>query len=345
MTLLYIAIAILLIGLLVLVHEIGHYTAARLTGVPVHEFAIGFGKRIFTRKRKGIIYSIRLIPFGGFVAFADAEDEGGIDSYYRQPVWKRLVVTVSGPFMNFVLAFLIIIVFAMAGGLTQAVPYVGAVEPGKPAAEAGILPDDRILRINGVDIGDNVGLITQTINEAEGKPVDVLVERGGQRVSLVMVPEYREQEQRYLIGITPRLESYYMGFGQSVAFSGAMMVDMVRQLLQFLFGLVTQGKGGDQVASPIGIVSVMTETARVHGIKSFIDIAVFLSVNLGLFNLLPLPALDGSKVIFLLVEAIRRKPIPPEKEGLVQTIGFGLFILLFIFLAGRDIARLIGWIQ
>ena len=124
-----------------------------------------------------------------------------------------------------------------------------------------------------------------------------------------------------------------------------MTVRMVGELLNFLGGLVTQGKGGEQMGSPIGIVDSMVTTAMQEGWQSLVLIAGFLSVNLGLFNLLPLPALDGSKVIFLIIEWVRGKPIAPEKEGIVTAIGFGLFILLFIFLAGRDIARLFGWMQ
>ena len=115
------------------------------------------------------------------------------------------------------------------------------------------------------------------------------------------------------------------------------------EILRFLFGLFTHGTGADQLGSPVGIVSEMTKVAQQYGIINYISIAVFLSVNLGIFNLLPFPALDGSKVIFLIVEGIRRKPVPPEKEGLVQTIGFVLFIGLSIFLVGRDVARLFGW--
>lgn len=346
MNLLYIVISILLIGFLVLVHEIGHYTAARLTGVPVVEFAIGFGKRLISKKKNGIIYSLRLIPLGGFVAFAEADDENGIGNYYKQPVWKRLVTTVSGPFMNFVVAFLISIVFFISGWATpKAVPIVGVIAENTPAAKAGLMLNDKFIKINGVNIGEDVSLISKTITEAGDKPVDILVERSGKPVSLVITAKYNEDEKRYMIGITPKQIPVPMGFGESLANSVDNMVLMVKELLNFLFGLVTQGKGGEQMSSPIGIVSVMTEAAQTYGLLSLISIAVFLSVNLGLFNLLPLPALDGSKVIFLIIEWVRGKPIAPEKEGIVTAVGFVLFILLFVFLLGRDIAKLIGWMQ
>lgn len=345
MTVLYVVIAILLIGFLVLVHEVGHYTAARLTGVPVVEFAIGFGKRILTKKKNGIIYSLRIVPFGGFVAFADASDENGIGNYYKQPVWKRMLVTVSGPLMNFVVAFLILLVYSLSAGVPQSAPIVAQVTENSPAAAAGLMTDDRFVSINGVDIGDDVELMRKLINESQGKPFDAVIERSGAQKSVVIAPEYNEEQKRYMVGITTGSVTVHYTFGQALSFSAQNMVLMVKELLSFLGGLVTRGEGAGDVASPIGIVSVMTETAQQYGLQSFISIAVFLSVNLGLFNLIPLPALDGSKVIFLLIEWVRRKPVPPEKEGIISAVGFGFFMLLFVFLAGRDIARLLGWIS
>jgi regulator of sigma E protease len=345
MTLLYVVISIILIGFLVWVHEAGHYTAARLTGVPVVEFAIGFGKRIISKKKNGIMYSLRLIPFGGFVAFADANDENGIGNYYKQPVWKRLITTVSGPLMNFIVAFVVLIVYSMAGGVQQVVPMVGTVTAGSPAAEVGLQPGDKFITINGVQIGQDVDLMRKAINETAGKPFSVVIERNGKQSSLIITPKLDSTTKSYIIGITVGQIPMHMGFGQALSFSVENMVNMVKELLQFLGTLVTQGKGANDVASPIGIVSVMTQQAQQYGLQSFISIAVFLSVNLGLFNLIPFPGLDGSKVIFLLIEAIRGKPVAPEKEGIITAIGFGLFILLFIFLAGRDIARLFGFIK
>jgi regulator of sigma E protease len=174
----------------------------------------------------------------------------------------------------------------------------------------------------------------------------VVIEREGRQIPLVLTAEYDKEQNAYMIGITMALSEQPVRYGiaRAAVYSFQTMVAVVKELLEFLFGLVTQGKGAGDVASPIGIVTVMTQQAQQYGLQSFISIAIFLSVNLGLFNLLPLPALDGSKVIFLAIEGIRRKPVPPEKEGIITAVGFGLFILLFIFLAGRDIARLFGWV-
>lgn len=349
MTFLYIVIAILLIGVLVLVHEVGHYTAARLTGVPVIEFAIGFGKRIWSKKsgKTGIVYSLRLVPVGGFVAFADSNDENGIANYYKTAVWKRLVTTVSGPLMNFALAFLLAVFYLMAIGLPTVLPNVGSVNEGSPAQAAGVQVGDRFLRIRGVDVQGDVEKIRVEINASKGSAFDAVIERDGREIPVVITPVLAGDGENYIIGITigQQGEPTRYGFFESIKMSFQIMVNAVTMLLQFLVGLVTRGEGGENFASPIGIVDVMVNTAQQNGWQSFVDMAIMLSVNLGLFNLLPLPALDGSKVIFLLIEWVRGKPIPPEKESIVTLIGFGLFILLFIFLAGRDIAKLFGWLQ
>jgi regulator of sigma E protease len=338
MTVLYVVVAILLLSFLVLTHEAGHYTAARLTGIPVKEFAIGFGKRLISKKRNGIVYSLRLIPFGGFVSFADTDDEDTVANYYRQKVWKRMVMTLSGAFMNFLVAFVIMTIFCVAGGVQTIVAAIGAVTPDSPAAKAGLQVDDRFISVDNVAINDNVELIGQTIVKADGKPVTVVVSRGGKQVPLTIVPLNNK------IGITLKEAPYPMGLGQAMGYSVDTMVNVVKELGKFLFGLFTQGKGTGDIASPIGIVDVMTQAAQQNGMQIFVTIAVFLSVNLGFFNLLPIPGLDGSKVVFLAIEGIRRKPVPPEKEGIITAIGFGFFILLFIFLAGRDIFRLFGWV-
>jgi regulator of sigma E protease len=344
MTVLYVVVAILLLSFLVLTHEAGHFWAAKLVRMPVKGFNIGFGPAIWKHKGKdNVVYALRAIPFGGYCAFAESDDEDAIANYYRQKVWKRMVMTLSGALMNFLVAFVIMTVFCVAGGVQTTVATIGAVTPGSPAAIAGLQVDDRFISVDSVAINDNVALIGQTILKAAGKPVAVVVSRGGKHVSMTVAPLYNQQENKYLIGITLKEAPYPMGLGQAVGYSFDTMVNVVKELGQFLFGLFTQGKGAGDIASPIGIVDVMTQAAQHNGIQIFVTIAVFLSVNLGLFNLLPIPGLDGSKVVFLAIEGIRRKPVPQKAEGIITAIGIGFFILLFIVLAGRDIFRLFGW--
>lgn len=350
MTVLYTIVAILILSILVLAHEAGHFWAARLTHMPVKGFNIGFGPALWSHKGKdGVLYAVRIIPFGGYCAFADSDEEDAIANYYRVPVWKRMVMTLSGPLMNFLLAFVVAVVGAMAVGVitdSKVIPVVGKVEAGSPAAASGLQVGDKFITINSVAVNGDTDTLKNEIQTAKDTPMVVVVERGGKQTQLILTPKFNAEQKTYLIGISMKMVLIYqkLGFGQAITNSFSTMVDTVKQLLQFLFGLFTQGKGANDVGSPIAIVSTTVDTVKDYGPEFFFYIAVFISVNLGLFNLLPIPGLDGSKVVFLTIEAIRRKPVPPEKEGIITAVGFGLFILLFIFLAGRDIARLFGWV-
>jgi regulator of sigma E protease len=322
MTILYIVVAVLVLSLLVLAHEAGHFWAARLTHMPVKSFNIGFGKKLWSREKNGVLYAVRIIPFGGYCAFADNDDEGAITNYYRVPVWKRLVMTFSGSLMNFLLAFVVMVVFCMAGGLQAPVPSIAEVTQDSPAARAGLQVGDKFISINNTAIGDDYEKLLSIIANSGGKELYTIVERNGEFVSLMITPMLNEREQRYVIGVTPNGKPYPMAFGQSLSYSFDTMVDVVKSLLQFLGGLF-RGQGTNDIASPIGIVDAMTQQAQQYGLQSFITIGIFISVNLGLFNLLPIPGLDGSKVIFLVIEGIRRKPIKPEREGLITAFSDG----------------------
>lgn len=348
MTTVYAILAILLLGVLVLVHEAGHYLAAIWTGVPVHEFAVGFGKRLISTKRNGIIYALRLIPFGGFVSFADPEDEHGVEKYYATAPWKRLIVAVAGSLTNLLVAFVILVIYLLAGGIRESklIPIVDAVSANTPAAAAGLQANDHVLKINDVAINDDYQIMSKQIVDSNGAPLSFVVQRGEEQLTATVVPKYNESLQRYQIGITVRTvegPSVHYSLPGAISESGGIMVNAVKQLLGSLLSIISHGEQGDnRLSSPIGIVSDVAAAAQKNGLEVFVSIAIFLSVNLGVFNMLPLPALDGSKVLFLLYEMIRGKPVAPEKENIVSLVGFGLFILLFIFLAGRDILRIFG---
>jgi len=348
MTVLYYIVAILILSLLVLAHEAGHFWAAKLTGMPVKGFNIGFGPAIWKHKGKdGVAYAVRIIPFGGYCAFADTDEEDAVANYYRVPVWKRMTMTLSGPLMNFLLAFVVAIIFAMVVGLpadSKVTPVVGKVDAGSPAAASGLQVGDEFLTLSGVDINGDPDKVRSEIQAAKGTPIVAIVKRDGKQAQLILTAKFDASQNAYLIGISLKQVIIYQkfGLGGAIVNGFSMMVETVKQLLQFLFGLFTQGKGANDLGSPIGIVTTTVDTVKDYGPEFFFYIGIFISVNLGLFNLLPIPALDGSKVVFLTIEAIRRKPVPPEKEGIITAIGFGFFILLFIFLAGRDIGRLFG---
>lgn len=342
MTFLYILLALFAFGILVLVHELGHYLAARLTGIPVYELAIGFGTPLVKRVRKGITYTVRMIPFGGYVALSDPKDESSLDVYYQQSVWRRLITMLSGSLMNVVFAFVLAVGFSWAGGFVQPTTKIDTVNPGSPAQIAGLQPGDVIRMIDGKNIKDDYAAMLAIIEQAQVKNFVFEVQRSDELLTFPVAFAYDEQEQRYLAGITMAQEHVRLGFAQGIATGAQLVKETSTAVITFLARLITAGEGAGSMVSPVGAVGEMVATAKAYGVENIILMMVLISVNLGIFNLIPFPALDGSKIVFLLVEAIRKKPISPHKEGIVQMVGFAMFILLFLVLVYRDIARLIG---
>ncbi len=345
---LYIILALLMLGIIVTVHEFGHYLVGRLCGIGILEFNVGFGPKLISWKRNGIQYALRAIPLGGSCMFL-GEDEANDNprAMNNQPVWKRFLTVLAGPFMNFVLAFIVCAIMLNAYFIAETLPVIDQVIDGMPAAEAGLLPGDRIVAVNGENVDEGsrgVQTISSAIQSGEnGAPVTIEVERGGARVSLVMTPELVADPEsgasRLQIGIV--FSGRTFTFAESIAESGRYMVDTTATMLDSLRRLFFHGEGLEDTAGTVGIIAVVSQRAR-EGMYMVLWLMFIISLNLGIVNLLPLPALDGGRLVFLIVEAARRKPVPPEKEGLVHGIGLMLLFGLFIVLTYRDIVRLIG---
>ena len=346
--LLYILLAIVILGVLVMVHEFGHYIVGRLTGMTVLEFSIGFGPKLLGWRRKGIDYSLRLIPLGGYCSFL-GEDENNDDprAMNNQPVWRRFLTVLAGPLMNFVFAFLICVVSMMLYEGVRSLPQIQEVAAGSPAAEAGIAPGDTIVAVNGREItdGNSLTLSLSIATADDGEAVDITVLRDGGRQTLSMVPRAVEQEdgttikQIGIVYVTQVVERYSLGTALQAA--PRRLVEIVEAMVDALKGLVFHGEGATEVAGPVGIVGMISEGTRTGGFYMVLYLMYIFSLNLGLMNLLPLPALDGGRLVFLIVEAIRRKPVPPEKEGMVHGIGMLLLLGLIVVITWQDIARLI----
>lgn len=340
-------------GVLVTLHEFGHFIAARLTGVTVVEFAVGFGPRLLSRKaRSGITYSLRALPLGGYCRFVgDVEDqEEGVepppDAFVRTPVWKRALISVSGPLMNVLTAFVLLFLLYFAIGLpTSTVPEIGAVIADMPAEEAGLEIGDKILRINGEAI-ESTQQASSIISATDGGATTFDIERDGAEMSVTVQPEWVDDEDgaRYMIGIQYALgkERQTIGFGASVQGAAASTVGMAGMVVDVLRDLIFRGEGVGDLTGPIGTVTIIKERTQQDGLFQYVYLAAVISVNLGLFNLLPIPGLDGSKLIFLLIEKIRGKALDPNKEGLVTLIGFGFLALLMVFVLYQDIVRLVS---
>lgn len=339
--------AIVMLGVLIMLHELGHFWAARATGVRVVEFAVGFGKKLWSRRAKsGVVYSVRILPLGGYCRFV-ADDEDGMEShpeaYSAQKVWKRALISVAGPLVNFVTAFVLLFLLFAAVGLPGTVAEVGALMEGLPASEAGFMVGDKIISVDGkpVETPEDASL---AIAEAGEREILFVVERDGEQMELTVTPAYTVSEgaARLMVGIEYRRVTVRLGLGTSLAASWEQMVYMSRMLYDFVRTLLVSGEGADQLSGPHrGWSARCQEQTAAYGLSAYMNLAASISFQLGLLNLLPIPGLDGSKLIFLAIEKIRGKRMDPNKEGLVILVGFGLMVCLAVFAMYQDITRLL----
>ncbi len=355
----YILLALLLLAILVTIHEFGHFLAARLMKIEVREFAVGFGPKLLGRKSRkyGTDFSVRAVPLGGFCAFYGEDDTKGTSrddprAFAKQSVWKRLFVILMGPMMNFLLAFVVAAVFYWTNGVTVATgvdPYIAGVMAAGPAYSAGMEEGDVVTEVNGANMLDGtMETLLDTIGGwKEGDPpLRMIIRRGEETLRTEMTPVWDEQEKKMRIGVTIggvyRTEQRRVSFGEGIAESWKLCVNASGAILGALKDLVTTGKGLDQTSGPVGIVSLVSSEVREGGFIAFIQLLVLISINLGLMNLLPIPGLDGSRLVFGLVEVIRRKPVPPEKEAMVHLVGMVFLFAVMIFFTFKDIMRLFG---
>lgn len=350
MSILYIAIAILIFGLLIAVHELGHFTAAKLSGVKVLEFSIGMGPAIFKKQKGETLYALRCIPFGGFCAM-EGEDGGSDDprSFANQRVWKRLVILVAGSFMNFLTGFLIVLILFSSAAAFRA-PVIEKFMDGCPYESAdGLQAGDRFLRIDGkavrqyYDVGE--------LLSRGGEEHDLVLLRDGRRVRLENYPivpvSYEGQEQK--------MYGFYFGLDEPTAvnklrYSWATTMEFVDMVWDALRQLVSGMVSVNDLSGPVGIVDLMAETGEQaesvsDGLYSIFYLGAFIAVNLAVMNMLPIPALDGGRVFFLLVtaviEAVTRKKLNPKYEGYVHAAGMILLLGLMAYIMFHDIFRIV----
>lgn len=332
--------AVFVFGLLIIFHELGHFLLAKAVGVKVHEFSIGFGPKLIGFPGRETAYNLRLFPLGGFVRMAGMDpEEKDLDeerSFPKKPVFLRMLVIVSGPFMNFVLAVVIVAIVLMFQGMPVPVTAVDRVQPGGPAEAAGILPGDRIVALDGREIREWTDL-TAEIGARPGKPLTLLVERGGQRLEIRVVP-YADEQGKGKIGVYPAQELKRLSLIPALAAGVDYTVRLTGVIAGFLGQMIT-GKAPADLGGPVRIVFEINRAAEL-GFFSLLQLAAFLSVNLGLFNLFPIPALDGSRLLFLAAEGLRGRPVDPAKENFIHFVGFGLLVLLIVVITYNDILQL-----
>ena len=342
-TAVYIIIAILIFGLLIFIHESGHFLFARLFKVTVNEFSIGMGPKLVSKKSKksGISYSLRAFPIGGFVSMA-GEDEESDDpnALNKKPVWQRMIIVAAGGVVNLVAGILVmfILVFSSTSmGLGSTT--VAEFRDGALSQSSGLKSGDTIVEVEGrnVHIADE---LVYEIMRLGIEPVDLTVVRDGEKTVIEDVEFPQMSEQGVAFG-----DADFYVYGQERTFTNLVKHSFyrstytVRMIWESLYDLVTGRYGIEAVSGPVGVTEALTEAAQT-GSYNFIYLVVVISMNLGVMNLLPLPALDGGRLVFLLIEAVRRKPINPKVEGVIHTAGLALLMLLMIFICVKDVIKL-----
>lgn len=345
---------ILIFGVVVIAHEFGHFLLAKANGIHVVEFAVGMGPTLCSFQKKGTKYSLKLFPIGGACMF-EGEDglmtkEGEISegSFLNASVWGRISTVVAGPVFNFILAFVIAFIMVnMKDIIAIRDPIAAQVSEGGGAEAAGLQDGDRIISIDGekVKLYQEISLYMQT--SYTGGDVEVVYERDGNRYTARVTPQYDESIGFCLLGIMNA--DYIEPEGvETFKYAWYEMRYSVKATYKSL-GMLFKGRVSRQdVAGPVGIaVNVVGKTydaAKEYGwqsvLLSMLNITLMLSVNLGILNLLPVPALDGGRLVFLLVEVIRGKPVPPEKEGMVHFVGLMFFMVLMVFIFFNDLSNI-----
>lgn len=361
--------AIFVFGLLVTVHELGHFAVAKWTGMRVDEFAIGFGPALWQKKYGETLYSLRMIPLGGFNRIAGMDYEvienagngkvgedgadGEVDStipgrpgyvdpgeraYFRRPIWARMLVILAGSAMNLILPIFIFWgLFLVVGvGTPSPEPVIGTVVSDRPADMAGLQSGDRILSIDGQPV-EQWQDISERVQDKAGHPFSMTYQRGEQVHETTVMPVEDERTKRAVIGITSSVERTYPGviegFGLSVKHVGSIIVAMVGAL-----AMLIQGVGASDLSGPVGVAQMAGQVAQ-QGIAPLFSFAAFLSLNLGIVNLLPVPALDGGHFVMLVLEALRGKPLGQKAMYYIQMTGVALLMGLMVFATFNDITR------
>ncbi len=326
--------AVIIFCLLIFVHELGHFAAAKSVGIRVNEFSLGMGPALLHFGKGETRYSLRAFPIGGYVKM-EGEDEDSDDpaAFNRKTPLQRSLVLAAGSFMNLVTTVVLITVMALALGMTSNV--IDQIQEGFPAEAAGLAAGDRILRINQVEV-DSWEDVTGTLATVAGETVSILVERDGRELTFesgVMTNE----EGRRIIGITSRLE-HSPGRALKAGFTGTW--EWTVEMVSYLKRLFTGGGSVNDLVGPVGIVSIINDQAKM-GIFYIVNLTALISLNLAIVNMLPFPALDGGRLLFLVVRQFTGKRITDALEAKIHFAGIMLLFALMIYLVVQDVDRFI----
>ncbi len=330
---------ILVFGVLVAVHEMGHFLVAKSFGMRVEEFALGFGPAIYKHRWGETLYALRIIPLGGYNRLAGMEGNKTEDSreFLNRPLWQRFLVVLAGPVMNLVLAAVLYAVCFGPVGIPTATTTVARTIPHYPAYSAGIRAGDRIVKIDNTPVNSGTAL-QNAIVAHKNQVMAVTVVRHGVTKTLSMTTRYDKKLKEYLIGIEMTQAAVHQNVFQAVGSGVTETVQLTGSWFVALYHLV-DGQGPFDLTGPVGIAELVGQAANT-GLVELLLLSAALSANLGLFNVLPVPVLDGSRLFLMVVEWIRGKPMNPDHENMIHFIGFILLMALVLFVTFREVEHL-----
>ncbi len=339
---------ILILGIIILIHEGGHFFFAKKMGVYVYEFSIGMGPKIWSHKSKKdeTVYSLRLIPIGGFCSLAGEE----IDDDKKVPKdkklqakkpWQRFLIMFFGPGFNFISAIFILFCIGLFFGAPNMSPILSDVTQGSKAYEAGLRKEDKILEINGQKINTTDDISLYIAVDKHNKPTTFKVEHKNGSVDTIKVTPKKitkDETVTYQYGITMASGKEY-GFVPALQYMVTKTGSLFKQMWKTVEYLFTGSIGINQLSGPVGIYSIVGEQSK-GGLQSILYLIAFLSINVGFINLLPIPAFDGGHILFIIIEKIKGSPVKPETENMFHNIGLFLLLALMLYITFQDILRL-----
>ena len=346
-TVVNILLFILILGVIVFIHEFGHFILAKWNGVYVYEFALGMGPKIWGFKKGETEYNLRAIPIGGFCQLAgedlDTDDDKKIPKSKRlqnKKPWQRFLIMLFGPMNNFILAVILIFLIGLIWGGSTMDPVIYSVEKNSAAYDAGLRGKDKVISINKnkVDTSDDISLYLAIAGEK--KTSTIVVERNNKKYTYKVKPRKVKEDgkESYRYGIGMKQEKT-KGFVNAIIYTYKKTVSIFKQMFVTLGYLFTGRISLSQLSGPVGIYSVVGQQ-RSAGIASLIYLTAFLSINVGVINLLPIPAFDGGHILFIVIEKIKGSPVKPELENKIHSIFLILLLILMVVITFNDILRL-----
>ncbi|THB73754.1 MAG: RIP metalloprotease RseP [Desulfobacteraceae bacterium] len=346
---------LVVLGIVVFIHELGHFLVARWCNVGIQVFSLGFGPKVFKRKKGITEYCISAIPLGGYVKMVGDEpgarlsEEDRSISFTHKTLLQKSLIVAAGPVFNFLLGILIFYLFYQFSGIYLSTPEIGKVFDESPAFEAGIQPGDIILEIDGKPI-DSFDQVSSIIRQGNGAPMNILLERGDSRVPVTVMPrigpgkdELGQDTQRYLIGISTSGEFFHKRLNpfQAMGHSLSNNYMIIRLTIISVGRMITGNLSLDNLSGPIMIAKEAGKQAKA-GMVDFVSFIAIISISIGLINLFPIPVLDGGHLMFFAIEAITRRPVNERVRGILTQMGMAMLLILMVFVFYNDISRLIN---